>query len=196
MMRDKLIEIRAAGHLAPRDRIWMAIRAAHQDTGAKRMWTLGMIQHASKTAENTVRLYLQGLVAAGYVRRLTEDGVYQLERDVGAIAPRVPTKGSTKVFGAVQQALWTAMRVLRTWGPHELASAASTEDLQVPVGNAQRYSYLLSRSGFLHLHGGRFSLIPTRNTGPRSPVVSLATRTVLDANTGIAYPMSRRKGNG
>lgn len=85
--------------------------------------------------------------------------------------------------GAVrQQALWTAIRGLRTFSVPELAVSASTEELPIGQQLAVEYVQHLTRAGYLRETGALprqkrtklYALIPARNTGPRAPIVNRA----------------------
>lgn len=105
---------------------------------------------------------------------------YRIVRD-GEAPPARRLEGSD--MGLRQQALWTAMRGLRTFTPAELAQAASTEVLVIGSETTRSYVRDLRIAGYLSQVGdGGYRLLPSRNSGPRAPIVLRAQRGAFDLN--------------
>jgi hypothetical protein len=157
--------------------VWDAIRA-------QRTFTVRDVWAETSITKDTVRDYLKGLEAAGYIERLdTSHGrtaTWQLIADPGPEPPRVRADGSEITQGKGRLQLWRAMRVLGRFDVKELAINASTEDHQVALGEARTYCQFLERAGYLKRRGQIYHLVDY--TGPRPPQIQ-RIKQVWDANT-------------
>lgn len=203
MPRKPVTELR--GGVAPRQRIWDAIRAR-----AGGRWTADEIQQATRVErelggtvhEGTIATYLACLTAAGIVR-VVDLGpvrgravrkVFELVRDEGGEAPRVRRDGSRVTQGLAQEQMWRTLRMLggADTNARELAAHASSSAAVVSEVAAGDYLQTLARAGYLLCtaagHGtgrggvqARYRLRAERNTGPRPPMVC-RTKVVFDPN--------------
>lgn len=194
------------GGVAPRQRIWDAIRA---QVGAQ--WTADEIALATRDGtglgdvvdSGTLQTYLLCLIAAGVVRLVRDEPMrgravrkwYVLAQDEGAEAPRLRRDGSRVTQGLAQEQMWRTLRMLghATTNARELAAHASSSLATVTERAAASYLQMLDRAGYLectaHGHGtgrggvqSRYRLRPDRNTGPKPPMVC-RTKVVFDPNT-------------
>ena len=176
-----------------RQGIWEAIRAQRDG------FTIASLAAATDIHRDTIRTYLGGLVAAGYIDSpadFHDPGRYRLERDVGVEAPRVTKDGRPVTQGAAREQMWRTMKIMRgdfSW--RDLAINASTADVVVAEGDAKDYCANLAKAGYLTvvmvgkgLGKAQAGGIPTRyrfnrakNTGPKPPMVQRMT-TVFDPN--------------
>lgn len=184
-----------------RQRMWDKLRAL----GTERTFGLKHLLLGSEIDSiTTAREYLAGLLAAGYIVRVTEaitrgpdyaraEATYRLVRDAGAEAPRVRRDGTPVTQGLAQEQMWRTLRLMRTdtnW--LELAAHASTPTVRVHHNAARDYMRNLHSAGYLQCvtqgrgtgRGGvqsRYCLV--RDTGPRPPMVCRADA-VYDPNLG------------
>ncbi|BAE49252.1 hypothetical protein [Paramagnetospirillum magneticum] len=190
--------VAAGGKPQGRQGIWEAIRAARES------FTLPGLVAATDIHRDTVRSYLRGLEAAGYIVALDRpnfaDGatkVYQLVRDVGVEAPRVTRDGKPVTQGAAQEQMWRTMKMIRgdfSW--RDLAIAAATAETPVAEEAAKDYCANLAKAGYLAVvtvgkgvvGAGKAGGVPTRyrfnrakNTGPKPPMVQ-RVNSVFDPN--------------
>lgn len=147
---------------------------------------------------DAVRKYVIGCLRQGHIEacgaRKPKGGrdAEKLYRVVtrGAKPPKLAMRASDEGRrGAVRAQLWNALRTLPNFGLRELAIAASTEEVEVPLATATRYVHQLKRAGMIQtlVDAGKsgaslYRLKPSANTGPRSPRVFDA-RIVYDQNT-------------
>lgn len=142
-----------------------------------------------KTIEN----YLAFLAAERVVR------VVESRMEAGARVTNVyrivnlgdapPMRRGDSSLGQRQQAMWTAIRSLGTFRVPELAEAAATDEA-IPRETAAGYVADLLKAGYLTIAGHapesrRFTLyrlVPSRNTGPRAPIVMRQERACFDLN--------------
>ena len=92
---------------------------------------------------------------------------------------------SYAISRSVDQAIWTAMRSLPLFRTIEIATAASTDELVVPVAAVMIYCKALVRAGYVaQPDRSVYRLLPTGNTGPRAPMVICQgnQRTLFDFN--------------
>lgn len=203
MARKPTIELH--GGIAPRQRIWDAIRARAGAT-----WTAAEIRDATRTPgelrgdveASTLQTYLASLEAAKIIRVVSTVVVrgvgrrkrYELVRDEGVEAPRVRRDGSRVTQGLSQEQMWRTLRMLSGGdiNARELAAHASSSAAPVAERAAADYLHMLDTAGYLVCTqrgkgigcGGiqsRFRLRPDRNTGPRPPMVC-RTKVVFDPN--------------
>lgn len=188
-----------AGGKGPRQKIWEAIRARHED------WTRYDIARAADVEDGTVCTYMQALEKAQIiavtriepVNNVSAIRYYRLLRNEGIEAPRLRRNGTRVTQGLAQEQMWRALRVLRTdinW--RELAAHATTPDVPVDPAAAKAYLCALHIAGYVAMvkdgQGkgrpgtgilARYRLKPSMNTGPRPPMIC-RTKVVYDANLG------------
>lgn len=207
MPRKPTVEM--LGGIAPRQRIWDAIRAC--DRGAT--WAIDEVVAATRSAQaldgtvdpETARTYVAALQRAEIVELAkVEPGRYgrkryRLLRDEGADAPRLRRDGSRVTQGLAQEQMWRTLRMVRgDTNARELAAHASTPDVPVAEDAAHDYLMRLHIAGYLDRtaegkgigrgwgKGGtgrqaRYRLRADRNTGPKPPMVC-RTKVVFDPN--------------
>jgi hypothetical protein len=210
MSRDRYIELKHTRGQKPvhlvadmpvpqgRQRIWQAIRAL-------RKFSYLDLQAATLNSEPVIQTYLLGLTNAGYLKcersSKTAKGQYgkrrwELVRDVGVEAPRVTARGEPVTQGAARQAMWQTMRILRRFSVRELVAAGTSERVQLKLIDARDYVSHLQRAGYLKNEGGRgvegrYTLVPTRYSGPRAPQVQ-RIKQVFDPNLNkVVWPVKK-----
>jgi len=185
-----------AGGKGPRQLIWEAIRALGTDD---KVFSATGLSRTAKVEAPAVRDYLRCLLAARIVHIVNdhagrgEERLYFLDKDEGLEAPRVRKDGARVTQGLAQEQMWRTLRLLPSdTNGRELAAHASTADIPVAESAARDYLQTLGQAGYLIFtregkgkgKGGvqaRYRLKPSRNTGPRPPMVC-RTRVVYDPN--------------
>ena len=182
-MSRKPIHLQSAGPRNERQAMWEVIRAH------KSAFSAADIRGALPGATNlsTIRDYLQGLANAGYLQRLP-DARHRLVKDVGVQAPRVRKDGTEVTQGLAQERLWRVLRIMRApMTVTEILAHANSADYPIEPGAVTSYLGLLQQAGYLHTDGHgrrrRYRLIPSRDTGPRPPMIQ-RTKQVFDPNLG------------
>lgn len=173
-----------------RQAVWAAIRRLRDG------FTLPALAKGTDIHRDTIRTYLRGLEAAGYiVRDPVEPGRFVLVNDIGVEAPRVTRDGKPVTQGIRRENMWRTMRMMRgdfSW--RDLTIAASTEEFPVDEEDAKDYCAALAKAGYLVVtvkgKGGGKSVTPTRwrfnparFTGPAAPMVQ-RLQSVFDPNLG------------
>jgi hypothetical protein len=135
----------------------------------------------------SVEHYLAFLRAEGIVETIGEERhgpILHLRQRIVRDGDAPPARRSEGAqMGLRQQALWTAMRSLKTFTPAELAYAASTDALPIGSDTARSYVRDLKLAGYVApLAGTAYRLMPARNTGPRAPIVLRAEQAAFDLN--------------
>lgn len=188
-----------AGGKGPRQMIWEAIRARTED------WTRYQIARAADVEDNTVNTYMQALLKAGIVEKVSEvrisnvatEVTYRLARDEGLEAPRLRRDGSRVTQGLAQEQMWRTLRLLQAdTNARELAAHAATNEVPVTESAAQHYLTALNAAGYLKCTRpgkglgragrgllARYRLAPICNTGPRPPMIC-RTKVLYDPNLG------------
>lgn len=194
-----------AGHMTPRDRIWMAIRffGRLNPFSAAEIIILSRVEVAEEPQlrADTVLSYLAGLQKAGYVvdiglkrpalRPCRELRSFFLERDVGIEAPRIDANGKPVTQGLAQLQMWNTMRHHKgEFDCRFVAFQSSTPEQKVTLNDAKTYVKFLARAGYLAIKReaegpkpARYRFLASRNTGNRAPLIT-GKKTVLDGNTG------------
>ena len=188
-------------HPQGRDVVWAQIRKL-------RRFTIPALERATRIPQATIRSYLEGLAAAGYIsqgekrQQKNARGVpvfmpceYELLRDVGVEAPRVTRKGTPVTQGARRQRMWSAMRLLKTFTQPELVNVASRPDAPIRTEDCKDYLRYLQLAGYVktvesHAPGrpARYCLVPATVKGPQAPMVQ-RIKTVYDPNVGrVVWP--------
>jgi hypothetical protein len=170
-----------------RQGIWEAIRAQREG------FTVASLATATDIHRDTIRTYVRGLEAAGYVDVPAPIApFYRLVRDVGVEAPRVTRDGKPVTQGAAREQMWRAAKMLTEFSWRDLAIAASTEATPVNEDDAKDYCANLAKAGYLAVvvlgkasgKGSmptRYRFVRSRNTGPRPPMVQ-RLHSVFDPN--------------
>ncbi|MDA8230376.1 MAG: hypothetical protein M0006_03465 [Magnetospirillum sp.] len=188
MARKPVHLAQAGGKPQGRQAIWEEIR--RQRDG----FAVASIADATDIHPTTIRSYLTGLEAAGYIRRAVGGAPsWTLSRDIGVEAPRVTKDGKPVIQGSAREQMWRTMRMLSgDWSWRDLAIAASTEEAPVNPGDAADYCVNLCRAGYLHLvtpgkgtgNAGipaRYRFVRSKYTGPKPPMVQ-RVKSVYDPN--------------
>lgn len=198
-------------HTKNKQIIWDAIRAVHAEMLSsiphhqteKVAWPVFSITDLEERIFNdkkvrlngkVFRRYLKGLTAAKYLERVVDgaliQGRWRLIRDEGKTAPYVNERGEVIAYGNVHKQLWQTMRIMKRFDARELRISSTTEECPIGPQVAQQYTSWLVKAGVLVKVGKRrhgqhqtLQLVPSKNTGPRPPMIEKLVR-VLDGNTG------------
>lgn len=166
--------------LDTRQAVWEAIRRLGT-------FTLRQLREETLLSMDSVREYVTGLHAAGYIGKegchvQGYAGQWNLVKDIGIEAPRVRKDGSPVTQGQGRENMWNAMLIMRTFSARELAVAACTKDCYVKESTAADYAKHLCHAGYLTKRpGGSYQMLPSAYTGPRPPMVQ-RTKVVWDPN--------------
>lgn len=177
--------------LETREAIWTAIRRL-------KVFTSRRLYMETRCSRETIKEYLTGLTAAGYVSALTNAAPgpleYALARDCGIDAPRVRRDGTEITQGRSRENMWRAMKIIGDFTYRDLAVHAATEETPVAEAEARDYCYHLHRAGYLALitagkPGSRttagaltlYRLLPSKYSGPKPPMVQ-RVKQVYDPN--------------
>lgn len=191
----KPAHLERVGGQTPRQRIWAAIRLHRAE------FDLTLISRTAKVEIETIRTYIKGLIAAGFVARLVADeriGIehrYSLARDNGVEAPRVDRNGNLVTQGMGTEQMWRTMQILTgDFDYKSLARLASTAEIEVREQTAQAYIGHLARAGYLietkpvYRPGrgmpslpARYRLDPKMVSGPRPPMIQ-RSKSIYDPN--------------
>lgn len=185
----------ATGKLSSRERVWAAIRKLRRFTYGTLERAVGTDFSRAGLGRETIEGYVRALERAKFVARegTCAPGVpqeFRLVKDAGVEAPRINGEGKPLTMGDKQQALWNAMRIVKSFTLVELAAAASTEHQAVSFDAAKKFVRYLRLAGYVTeaqpAHPGRqavYRFINAKYTGPRAPVISVAAH-VYDPNLG------------
>lgn len=164
--------------------IWATIRALHK---AGTSWSVRDLYVVNTLGVDTIRDYVVGLHAAGYVEAVgtvyiatsrKNATLYRLLRDTGLEAPRVRKDGTEVTQGRGRENMWRTMPILQEFTGRDLAIAASTEEHPVAESEAETYCQVLARAKYLIVvekgrpnHPTRYRQLPAKHTGPKPPQV-------------------------
>lgn len=181
------------GYQENREKIWQAIRQ-------RQIFSVDQLEDATRINRDTIKSYLQGLQAAGYIKikeavKRTEKGnsylsaSYMLVNDVGVDAPKLDRKGNHITRGDARDHMWRTMKVLSTFTYRDLAIQASTQEITINEMDAKKYCNHLRKAGYLAIvkkgkPGGVlnvYQFMKSKNTGPKPPVIRQVTQ-VFDPN--------------
>jgi hypothetical protein len=192
------VELRALK--TPRERIWEAIlqldggKGGHFDKSALQDHCNPMVSWSM------VDDYLDDLESGGFLKRVGGTGatkgvlgtpiVFALaspKKRQGS-APRVSVVGEKVTQGEGNEAMWRAMKVLRTFDYTDIAKAATLGDLVVKPSTAKSYVSHMARAGYLATVRASKPGTPAKhrlakNTGPHAPAIT-RLKVVFDRNTG------------
>jgi len=178
-----------------REAVWAVIRQMRQ-------FCVRDLYMEVRLGKETIRDYVAGLTAAGYLEKireahLSQPALYRLVKDCGPEAPRVRKDGTPVTMGLGRELMWRTMRILKEFSPQELAITASIEGCEIAVGTAKDYIHHLARAGYLAVSQpagpgtqARYRFLPSRYTGPKPPQVQ-RVKTVYDPNLGKVVWSSR-----
>lgn len=128
--------------------------------------------------------YLRHLAAAGYVIKHQmprgQSSKWQLIKDAGIDAPRFSANGSLIVATGANEAIWQAIRILKTFTREELAAHVAKFAKSETVAS---YIKAIEPAGYLKRSGAYLRPVYTlvRNTGPKPPQI-LRIKEVYDPN--------------
>lgn len=184
-------------NLSGQDATWVGIRTLKNFTRHElNMW---LFRNGYPNINgSTVTSYMRRLSKGKYLKVVKtgelgnskdQEHRYELIKDCGNSAPHLSADGSPSKRGAGSRNLWLSMRILGEFDYRELAATSSNEDVSVSEATAERYINTLKTAGYLlqtkaakiGVTPRRFRLIPSKNTGPRPPVVQ-NIRQVYDPN--------------
>jgi hypothetical protein len=187
--------------LGIRDVIWTEIRN-------RSLFTAPELIRNTKLKSRTVQSFIKALATAGYITpksTLTcKQGhivtLWHLVRDTGVEPPAITKAGRASTRGRTRDQLWRTMKMLTEFDAGDLALHASTETHPVTIRAASAYTYQMHHAGYLvcmrawqRNSPSRFRLLPSKNTGPRSPrIVGAPTGAgfrIFDPNTGSHVDM-------
>lgn len=183
--RRKPAQMEMIGGKNARQRIWEVLRQQNGQT-----FEIYPIARASNADDETVKTYLQCLVAGGYVeivsRKRYSKSTYRLIKDSGIEAPRLSRKGEPVKQGLITEAIWRTLRILDVLDAAQITSHVAASGHDVALMYVKRYLVSLKKAGYLQVIvvGGphrleRIRLV--RDTGPRAPQIQ-RVKTVYDPN--------------
>jgi len=190
-MQSRALDERRQNHIGQigRDAIWTAIRSF------KCEFTIASIEMSTQQKVDTIRKYIAGLVAAGYLTQTNkaehkagQQKRYLLINDIGLERPYVDSAGNASRQYPGRDAMWRTIRILRDYDCVELAVNATTIAHKVTEDEAARYLRLLNNAGILSRKKNgnkraRYSLIASKNNGPLPPAIQRSQQ-VFDRNIG------------
>jgi hypothetical protein len=188
-----------------RQQIWQQIRAQSAS------FTVTSLADAAKVHRDTVKTYVQCLLAGGVIEQTGEQPVvpqpfrkvttqfahvvYKLVKDSGFEAPRYDRDGKPVTQGLGREQMWRTMKMLTSFTYRELAMTASTEEVPVSEVDAKDYCNYLSKAGYLAVmkpgKGGSgdkvataiYRFVTSKNSGPKAPMIE-RMKIVFDPNLG------------
>lgn len=195
----------ANGYRTPQDCIWESIRTLKEFT--KLELEIHLVNRDKRGINDyTIKSYLNRLLKGEYVvvidkRELYGNAkvfTYRLLKDMGVHAPRLAKNGKITTQGVGRTNMWRSMSALPSFDYKDLVDTASA-----PVKPAEAKDYIkhLYRSGYLTLikkgnpaSPARYKLLPTKYTGPLSPMVQRIKR-VFDPNLNkVVWPADINEG--
>lgn len=163
--------------------MWSVVRELTKDR-RDRVFTLAdILAQTNSTELSTVRKWARTLAKAGILEEV-DGGFRCLKRPT--MLPHLSNAGEP--VPSRNDAMWAAMRALKSFSPRELALVASTEEAPVKEWTAKSYTVLLNAAGYLVVTSAAtprkqatYRLKPSKNTGPLAPRI-LRTKLVYDPN--------------
>lgn len=200
-MTSKPVKLVLIGLQTPRERIWAAVRELATEDRSGTFTTLQVEDATEPLVKfSVVREYLWHLSKAGYIgevkpaKPMREHGnrmsapVYKLVKGQGE-PPRVGPEGAPVLQGQGNEAMWRAMKVLKSFDYRDIVAAASIPGVfQVADTTARKYVNYLAHAGYFQTLRAPTRLLPgryrlERKTGPHAPAITRA-KVVIDRNTG------------
>lgn len=172
---------------------WQVVRDLTAQDRSRLITIEDVLGHTNSVEKSTVRQWLINLADAGILERIRpsvpgEATSFRVVRRP-TVLPQLARDGRSVPSG--QEAIWNALRALRSFSASELALAASTEERAVSLQTAKSYIKHLHGAGFLIVEQpgragkaarlARWRLKPSMNRGPLAPKV-LRTKLVYDPN--------------
>ncbi len=171
-----------------REAMWKIIRSSTE-------FTIRELQQQTTLEISTVRDYVNGLCAAGYLEKIgtkrsgaagnrgvaARAAVFELIKNAGVDAPRVRKDGTKVTQGQGRINMWRTMRTIKNFTARELAINASTPDCIIKRSTARDYIKHLYLAGYLRKQGGRYLFLKSSYTGPKPPMIQRVKR-VWDQN--------------
>lgn len=177
------------GGKPPRQHIWEAIRAIN---ASPKELTTYAVARKSNQDDQTVRGYFRDMEKAGIVSKVRNvgrfDAEWELLKDEGVEAPRITRNGKVSKYAAGAENVWRALRILGEFTAAEASVAASVNGVSISEFGAHVYLSGLAKAGYVTRRGGtpgvktRFSLVPSRYTGPKHPIYQRDFHQVYDPN--------------
>lgn len=177
------------GGKPPRQHIWEAIRAIN---ASPKELTTYAVARKSNQDDQTVRGYFRDMEKAGIVSKVRNvgrfDAEWELLKDEGVEAPRITRSGKVSKYAAGAENVWRALRILGEFTAAEASVAASVNGVSISEFGAHVYLSGLAKAGYVTRRGGtpgvktRFSLVPSRYTGPKHPIYQRDFHQVYDPN--------------
>lgn len=163
--------------------MWSVVRDLTKERRDRVFTATDVLDQTNATELSTVRKWARTLVKAGILEEV-EGGFRCLKRPT--MLPHISNAG--KVVGGRNDAMWAAIRALKSFSPRELALVASTEEAPVKEWTAKSYTALLHAAGYLVVisaatprRQATYRLKPSKNTGPLAPRI-LRSKLVYDPN--------------
>lgn len=199
-MSGKPVKLQLIGLQTPRERIWAAVRDLAKDDKSGTFTALDVQDATEPLVKFGVACdYLRHLSKAGYLgevkpaKPMREHGnrqstpVYKLVKAQGE-PPRVGLDGAPVLQGLRNEAMWRAMKVLKSFDYRDIVASASIPGFEVAEVTAQKYVNYLARAGYFQTLRAPTRLVPgryrlERKTGPHAPAIT-RTKVILDRNTG------------
>ncbi|KPN73694.1 hypothetical protein [Neisseria sp. 74A18] len=159
-----------------RQLVWTALRASRES------WvTLAALSEQADVKSRTVYMYLQALIAAGYVAVETAADrckLYRLTKDAGVDAPRLRPDG-TEATPKNTEIIWRTIKIMHTFTLDSLtAHVRMTHEVQREW--VKKYIISLLAAGYLGKRS-REDYVLLHNTGSQAPQL-LNIREVYDPN--------------
>lgn len=163
--------------------MWSVVRDLTAADRASVFTATDVLNQTNGTELSTVRKWLRTLAKAGIVEEV--QGSFRcLKRPT--MLPHITNDG--RIVSIRTDAMWSAIRALKSFSPRELALVASTEEAPVKEWTAKSYTGLLLAAGYLVVlspatsrRQASYRLKPSKNTGPLAPRI-LRTKLVYDPN--------------
>ena len=170
----------AAPYQSPRQLIWLEIRKYADD------FTVPQFIHSLKFKQTTVRLYINSLLKAGFIREVYRENSkvrhYELVHNCGYNAPEIDKNGKPSPLCIKNKAMWNTLRITRAaLTSKQLAQFSSTSEFVISAQRARAYLSNLYHAGYLSKTGDKYQLLQSMNTGAKSPMVR-KNRQVFDPN--------------
>lgn len=172
---------------------WKVVRDLTSADRDRRFTIEDVLGQTNSVDKSTVRQWLTNLVDAGIAARLDPErpgapALFRLLQRPTTL-PHLARDG--RIVASGQEAMWNAMRALRSFSALELAVSASTEERPVALETAKSYIQRLQAAGYLTVEreavrgrGARLAVVrlkKTMNRGPLAPRI-LRTKLVYDPN--------------
>ncbi len=165
------------GGKEPRQHMWEAIRLL------RRSFTQHDIIRRSGQGPSSVETYFKALAKAKVIEVIEpgtgrRQAVWKLARDEGIDHPRLNHQGQRTRSHIATENIWRTLRILRgELTAKDIAETASVGDCSISEKRARRYLKALVEAGYVvrtkitYAEPATYRLIPSRDTGPRHPVV-------------------------